>query len=219
MQNSIVNNDFNKAINRLRKILPILSFGLLIGTYLISAIIMGILHAQNAENIGFMIAAFLVPLAIQIGRGTLVFFFQLNPARIQSRYSMGIIAATVLLILSLLEAYLVLAPYGISWIVSVCTLMGIGWIIEIMILKETVFASQIALYQNQEQWEEVKAFYIARAQLMRFVDEINQGNPDDLNVGVDSSQSQDNSSPLTNDLNLIEEGKVMGPLQNGHQKI
>ena len=86
MENSIINNDFNKAINRLRKILPILSFGLLIGTYLISAIIMGIFHAQNAENIGFVIAAFLVPLAIQTGRGTLVFFFQLNPARIQSRY-------------------------------------------------------------------------------------------------------------------------------------
>ena len=42
MENSIINNDFNKAINRLRRILPMLSFGLLIGTYLISAIIMGI---------------------------------------------------------------------------------------------------------------------------------------------------------------------------------
>ena len=123
-----------------------------------------------------------------------------------------IIAATVLLILSLLEAYLVLAPYGISWIVSVCTLMGIGWIIEIMILKETVFASQIVLYQNQQQWEEVKEFYIARAQLMKFVDEINQGHPDDPNVGVDSNQVKDHSSPLTNDLNLIEAGKFMGPL-------
>lgn len=70
MSKHIINQDFLSAINRLRKILPTLSFGLLIGTYLISAIIMGIFHAQKAENIGFVIAAYLVPLAIQMGRGT-----------------------------------------------------------------------------------------------------------------------------------------------------
>ena len=118
---------------------------------------MGIFHAQNAKNVGFMIAAFLVALAIQAGRAILVFFVQLNPARVEGRYSMGVIAATVLLILSLLEAYLVLVPYGFSWIVSVSTLMLIGWVVEVMVLKETVFASQMALYQNKEQWEEVKS--------------------------------------------------------------
>lgn len=127
MQNILINNDFNKAIQRLRAILPKLSFTLLIATYVISAIIMGIFHAQNAPNIGFMIAAFLVPLAIQAGRGTLVFFFQLNPAQIQNKLSFGIIAATALLILSLIEAVLVLYPYGYTWIVSVSTLMLIGW--------------------------------------------------------------------------------------------
>ena len=84
---------------------------------------MGIFHAQNANSLGFIIAAFLVPLAIQLGRGTLVFFFQLNPAHIQGKYSFGIIAATVLLFLSLIEAYLVLANYGLSWIISVATLL------------------------------------------------------------------------------------------------
>ena len=138
MNSSIINPDFIQSINRLRKILPALSFGLLIGTYVISAVIMGIFHAQSAKTIGFTIAAYLVPLAIQLGRGTLVFFFQLNPARIQHRFSMGIIAATALLALSLLEAYLVLVPYGLSWIISVSTLMGIGWVIEIMIMKEMV---------------------------------------------------------------------------------
>ena len=96
MHNTLVNRDFERAVKQLRRILPKLSFGLLIGTYLISALIMGIFHAQNAPHFGFKIAAFLVPLAIQAGRGTLVFFFQLNPARIQSRFSMGITAATTL---------------------------------------------------------------------------------------------------------------------------
>lgn len=175
MQNTLVNRDFERAVKRLRRILPKLSFGLLIGTYLISALIMGIFHAQNAPNTGFMIAAFLVPLAIQAGRGTLVFFFQLNPARIQSRYSMGIIAATVLLALSLWEAWLVMSPFGLSWTVSVSTLMLIGWVIEIMILKETMFATQMQLYQNKEQWKDLHQFYVARNDFDQFMDELYDG--------------------------------------------
>ncbi len=169
MENTLVNPDFERAIRQLRRMLPKLSFGLLIGTYLVSALIMGIFHAQDAPSIGFAIAAFLVPLAIQMGRGTLVFFFQLNPARIQSRFSFGIIAATALLILSLCEAVLVMLPYGLSWTISVSTLMLIGWVLEIMILRETSFATQMELYQNQAQWQELKNFYVARDEFDRFV--------------------------------------------------
>jgi hypothetical protein len=172
MQNTLVNRDFDRAVKQLRRVLPKLSFGLLIGTYLISALIMGIFHAQNSPHLGFLVAAYLVPLAIQAGRGTLVFFFQLNPARIQSRFSMGIIAATALLILSLWEAYLVMSPYGLSWTVSVSTLMLIGWVIEIMILKETMFATQMALYQNKSQWHELHNFYVARNDFDHFMDEL-----------------------------------------------
>ncbi|MFM9949467.1 MAG: hypothetical protein ACKV1O_16135 [Saprospiraceae bacterium] len=177
MQNILINDDFGKSIKRLRAILPKLSFGLLIATYLISAVIMGIFHAQDAPNIGFTIAAFLVPLAIQTGRGTLVFFFQLNPAHIQGKYSFGLMAATALLILSLIEAWIVLLPYGLAWIVSVGTLMIIGWVIEIMILKETTFATQFELFQNQERWQEVKNFYLARNELDKFIGNVKAGKP------------------------------------------
>ena len=172
MQGILINNDFNKSIQRLRAILPKLSFTLLIATYLISAMIMGIFHAQNAPNNGFMIAAFLVPLAIQAGRGTLVFFFQLNPAQIQNKLSFGIIAATALLALSLIEAVLVLYPYGYSWIISVSTLMLIGWVIEIMILRETILATQMELFASKDRWQEVKEFYLARAELHQFITDI-----------------------------------------------
>lgn len=167
MENSLVNQDFERAIKQMRRILPILSFGLLIGTYLISALIMGIFHAESASTIGFKIAAFLVPLAIQAGRGTLVFFFQLNPAHLQRRFSFGIVAATALLLLSLIEAVSVMLPYGVSWTISVSTLMLIGWVIEIMILRETAFATQMELYRNKEQWQELKAFYEAREEITR----------------------------------------------------
>jgi hypothetical protein len=169
MENSLVNPDFERVIRQMRRVLPMLSFGLLIGTYLVSALIMGIFHAEIAPNLGFKIAAFLVPLAIQAGRGTLVFFFQLNPAHLQSRFSFGIIAATVLLLLSLCEALFVMLPYGISWTISVSTLMLIGWVIEIMILRETTFATQMELYQNREQWEELRNFYRARNEFDQFI--------------------------------------------------
>lgn len=175
VQNSLVNKDFQRAVKTLRKILPRLSFGLLIGTYLISALIMGLFHAQNAPTKAVAFAAFAVPIAIQAGRGTLVFFFQLNPARIQSRFSMAIVAATGLLVLSVWESILVFESYGLAWVVSVCTLMLIGYIIEIMILKETMFATQMQLYQNKDQWQELQEFYIAREKFDSFMDALNDG--------------------------------------------
>ncbi|MEM8528237.1 MAG: hypothetical protein AAGG68_26575 [Bacteroidota bacterium] len=165
MAHTLINQDFGSSIKTLRQILPKLSFGLLIATYLISAIIMGIFHAESSPNIAFKVAAFLVPLAIQTGRGALVFFFQLNPINLQSRLSFGTIAATILLLLSLWEAYSVMIPYGQSWTISVATLMAIGWIIEIMLLRETAFATKWELYQNKELWAEMKAFYAAQREI------------------------------------------------------
>lgn len=220
MQNTLVNRDFERAVKQLRRILPRLSFGLLIGTYLISAFIMGIFHSQNAPNIGFQIAAFLVPLAIQAGRGTLVFFFQLNPARIQSRFSMGIIAATALLLLSLWEAYLVMHPYGLSWTVSVSTLMLIGWVIEIMILKETMFTSQMALYQNKDQWSELHNFYVARSDFDRFMDNLYEGKRPGLPLEPQSTTQlkedkiEEHIDSETEE--LLSQGNGLSPISNGH---
>lgn len=177
-QNTLVNKDFQRAIKTMRRILPKLSFGLLIGTYLITALIMAIFHTKSLYielGIPGAVAACLIPLAIQAGRGTLVFFFQLNPTRMQGRFSLGAIAATVLLILSIYEAYLVMTPYGLSWTITVGTLMLIGWVIEIMIMKETIFATQYELYENKEQWNELKKFYIAKDQFEQFMDDLKDG--------------------------------------------
>lgn len=195
VQNTLVNRDFERAVKTLRRILPKLAFGLLIGTYLISALIMGLFHAENAPNLSFMVAAFAVPLAIQAGRGTLVFFFQLNPARIQSRFSMAIIAATLLLGLSLWECILILEPYGMAWMVSVCTLMLIGYIIEIMILKETMFATQLELYQNKDQWKELQEFYTAREKFENFMDALYDGQIPDSHFLPEGGQGGNGQEP------------------------
>lgn len=221
MKNILINEDFGKSIKRLRAILPILSFSLLILTYLISAIIMGIFHAQKADGIGFTIAAYLVPLAIQAGRGTLVFFFQLNPMNIQGRFSFGLIAATVLLILSLVESYLVMAPYGLPWIISVSTLMGIGWVIEIMILKETIFATQVELYQDQEKWEEIKAFYTAQKKLKLFLSETDVPTNQPLIAEPQNNDDSKEDNPalaLLEELNQQLQGKDLSPSLNGKEK-
>ncbi|MEL6659156.1 MAG: hypothetical protein AAFN93_10005 [Bacteroidota bacterium] len=235
MKHIIVNNDFVNSIKALRAVLPKLSFGLLITTYVISALIMGIFHAQDAPTIGFTVAAFLVPLAIQAGRGTLVFFFQLNPIRIQQRFSFGIIAATVLLILSLVEAYLVLQSYGYAWIVSVATLMIIGWVVEIMILKETAFATKLELYQHPEQWKEIKSFYLAEHELEHFLANLKSGTVPTLDEAVDNRGIEDPvkklleaGSPLPiidekllkllQELKTQLEGNVNSPSLNGVEK-
>lgn len=202
---NVMNEEFLHSINRLRRVLPRLSFGLLIATYVISALIMGIFHAQTAENAGMLIAAFLVPIAIQAGRGTLVFFCQLNPERLQGRISVGFLAATVLLALSLLEGWLVMRPYDLAWGVSVSTLMLIGWVLEIMILKETMFATEIALYRNQDQWEELKNFYRAKADMETFKKTLSSGN------GFLSES--DKTGP--NKAEPEEPGKQIAPSMNG----
>lgn len=204
-QPSVINDDFLHAVKRLRRVLPKLSFGLLIATYLISALIMGIFHAQKAENTGMLIAAFLVPIAIQAGRGTLVFFCQLNPERLQGRISVGFLAATVLLILSLLEGWLVMRPYDLAWGISVSTLMLIGWVLEIMILKETMFATEIALYRNQEQWEELKNFYRAKAAMEAFKKSLSKGRVSPDNQELLEVKTSEAQAP----------GKLIAPSLNG----
>ncbi|MBK8193483.1 MAG: hypothetical protein IPK76_09815 [Lewinellaceae bacterium] len=198
----------------MRRILPMLSFGLLISTYLVSALIMGIFHAEAAPNLGFKVAAFLVPLAIQAGRGTLVFFFQLNPAHLQSKYSFGIIAATALLLLSLCEAFFVMMPYGVSWTISVSTLMLIGWVIEIMILRETTFATQMESYQNQAQWQELRNFYIARNEFEQFI----KGMPGKAVLPEPEEKQIPQELPTAiseTPINGAGLGKGVSPLQNG----
>lgn len=203
MESILVNHDFERAIRKMRRILPALSFGLLIGTYLVSALIMGIFHAQGAPSLGFKVAAYLVPLAIQVGRGTLVFFFQLNPARIQSQFSFGIVAATTLLLLSLGEAFFVMWPYGVSWTISVSTLMLIGWVIEIMILRETMFATQLELYRNREEWQAMKDFYRARKEFEEFMKGVPETNKLPLAERVEAPTPSESGAPgLSNPVSL-----------------
>lgn len=168
-------------------------------------------HVQAKEGALFIVGSILIHLAIQAGRGTLVFFFQLNPARYQSRFSMAVIAATLLLGLSMWNAYIVFEPFGWSWVIPVNTLMLIGWIIEIMILRETMFATNMELYQNKSQWEELKTFYVAKAQFQNFMDNIKDGKYDQ-----EYQSPQGNAAPPLSG-NGEEETSIEEEILNGSQ--
>ncbi|MEM9897264.1 MAG: hypothetical protein AAF789_12925, partial [Bacteroidota bacterium] len=134
--------------------------------------------ACQAENVGplyHLRRKVVKSLSPFLRQANYLFSFELAIA-LQGRFSLGFIAATVLLMLSLLESWLVMRPYDLAWGVSVSTLMLIGWVLEIMILKETMFATEIALYRNQGQWEELKSFYKARAEMEAFKKALSSGN-------------------------------------------
>jgi hypothetical protein len=88
--------------------------------------------------------------------------------------------------------------------------MLIGWVIEIMILRETTFTTQMARYQNQAQWQELKNFYRARNEFDRFI----KGMPDkaDLPEHDEKQIPHEAASPKKNDIGL---GKGVSTLQNG----
>lgn len=177
MEQSLANAPFTQSIKTLRHTLPRLAFGLLIVTYIISAVIMGMFHAQEAKTTGFMISAFAVPFVIQAGRGTLVFFFQLNPMKVRMKQHFGVIAATLLLVLSLVEASFIMWPQGIAWTVSVATLMIIGWIIEIMILKEVQWSTEMEFFNDPQQVRKLKAYYLARQEFDHFLQALQEAGP------------------------------------------
>ena len=79
-----------------------------------------------------------------------------------------------------------------------------------MILKETVFSTQMELFQDRQKWEELKNFYIAQSELKQFLDELKNEN---LHV-TDPKKLQPNPQPeqskalsLLAEINQYLEGK------------
>ena len=106
--------------------------------------------------------------------------------------------------------------------------MLIGWVIEIMILRETIFATQIELFRNRAGWQEVKSFYIARNELQQFVDGLKNGEaallpPPTLRaekepILPDSPEEEDKTLLLLDELKNLLEGNALSPSLNGQAK-
>ncbi|MBK7477746.1 MAG: hypothetical protein IPI11_17720 [Haliscomenobacter sp.] len=144
--------------------MPGLAGVLLIAVYLVSAIAGGMFLSTLLATIkGGTALAFSIGAAIQFTRATLVFFPQLNPSRPVFGYTgeaiaviMGVVSIGE--ILSLVDASGL--PYPVAVSLSILMLAGIG--IEIFLLREIRFATEVSLYGNRQWWDELQQFYRAR---------------------------------------------------------
>ena len=98
-----------------------------------------------------------------------------------------------------------------------------------MILKETIFATQMELFQNEERWREVKEFYIRKNELQSFIKDLSNGQPINPQLQsrsvaeehkqVNQVQTEDNKAlALLTEINQHLEGKELRPSMNGQLK-
>lgn len=172
---SQANKSFLRIIKVVRKILPGLAIFLLISVYAVSGIASGMFLSTLMESLGNggVVLAFSIGGAIQATRGTLVFFPQLNPSRPNFSYAgeviaiiMGIISIGEILAL-VSEAHLP-SPVGVS--LSILMLAGVG--VEIFLLREIRFTTEIALFGDKKHWENLQAYYKARKQFKDNLDRL-----------------------------------------------
>lgn len=165
MQNSNFNNkDFQRMIKHIRKALPYLATALLIGVYVVSAIAGGVFLSELMHAIpGGITLAYSIGAAIQATRATLVFFPQLNPTRPSFSHTGEVIAVamgvvSVAEIISLVLENNLAPPVAAS--LSILMIAGVG--VELFLLREIKFATEIELFGDESHWNNLQDFYTAR---------------------------------------------------------
>lgn len=172
---SFSNKSFERLIRSIRKVLPILSTILLIAVYLVSAIASGMFLSRLMSSLGSggVVLAYSIGAAIQATRGTLVFFTQLNPTRPSFSLAGEVVAVamgviSIAEILSLVSAAGLAQPVAIS--LSILMLAGVG--VELYLLREIKFTTELELYGDRAHWENLKEFYLARQEFKAHLDQL-----------------------------------------------
>jgi hypothetical protein len=169
MHNSkFTNVRFKALVETIRDVMPLLAVALLVAVYAISGLAAG-KFLGSPTLLGKMengvILAYCIGFAIQCTRGLLVFFRELNPVRPTFDYWGEAIAAGMG-ILSIYEIYHLSDAAGMGYPVAVSLgilmLAGIG--IEIFLLRELRFHTELELFQSAGYWDTIEAYYQARAQ-------------------------------------------------------
>lgn len=169
------NKSFERLIKSIRKALPILATTLLIGVYVVSAIAGGMFLARLMSPLGAggVALAYAIGAAIQATRGTLVFFAQLNPTR-PSFSLAGEVVAVVMGVISIAEILSLVSAAGLAQPVaislSILMLAGVG--VELYLLREIKFTTEIELFGDREHWENLKEFYLARQEFRAHLDQL-----------------------------------------------
>jgi uncharacterized membrane protein (DUF485 family) len=179
MQSKFENVEFQELVERIRKIMPLLAVVLLVTVYVISAAAAGKFLAHptllgalpNGALLAFSIGA-----AIQATRALLVFFRQLNPTRPTLGHTGEFIAAGMGA-LSIYEISHLAGAAGMGFPVvlslSVLMLAGVG--VEIFLLSELRFYTEMELYRDKAYWAQIESYYQAKADFQRKVRAIRKG--------------------------------------------
>lgn len=180
MQNSKFQNvEFQELVERIRKVMPLLAVGLLISVYTISAATAGKFLA-SPTLLGDMpngaLLAYAIGAAIQATRALLVFFRQLNPTRPTLGHT-GEFIAVAMGALSIYEISHLATAAGMGFPVvlslSVLMLAGVG--VEIFLLSELRFYTEMELYKDRDYWQEIESYYQAKANFKRKIKAIRSG--------------------------------------------
>lgn len=168
------NKSFARMIRIIRRILPALAAVLLIGVYAVSAIAGGMFLARLMASLpGGIVLAYSIGVAIQATRATLVFFNQLNPTRPSFGYT-GEVVAVVMGVISIVEILSLVSAAGLAQpvAISLSILMAAGVGVELYLLREIKFSTEIELYGAREHWGELQSFYRARKEFRLFMDRL-----------------------------------------------
>lgn len=168
------NRQFKRIVRMLRKSIPYLSVTLLFFTYLISALLHGSLLSNFADNVAFgVVIAYGIGVVVQSIRGAIVFFGQSNPTFPDFGYT-GEVVATIAAIGAIAEIWYLGVHGGINpaFAVSGGVLMAFGWLIEIFLLREVKRATMQELFEDRNQWDNIRTFSEERRSLMEFLDQL-----------------------------------------------
>lgn len=168
------NKDFQRMIKHIRKALPYLATFLLIGVYVVSAAAGGVFLSQLMNTVpGGITLAYAIGVAIQATRATLVFFPQLNPTR-PSFSLAGEVIAVSMGVISITEIIFLVIENGLAAPVagslSVLMLAGVG--VELFLLREIKFATEIELFGDESHWNNLQSFYQARKEFKVRLDQL-----------------------------------------------
>lgn len=172
---SMHNRSFVRLITAMRRILPMLAAGILITVYVVSAIVTGQLLAKlmTSAVVGAFWTGLSIGFGVQITRGMLVFFPQLNPNRpIFGYWGEGI--AFIMFIISVASIIGMVSANNLHVAVAfeLSVLMAAGMGVEIFLLREVRFYTEMELFRNKKWWQELQDHFRGRRDFKRFMDKL-----------------------------------------------
>lgn len=174
---SMHNRSFVRLITAMRRMLPMLAAGILVTVYVVSAIVTGQLLSKlmTSAVVGAFWTGLSIGFGVQITRGMLVFFPQLNPNRPIFGY-WGEAIAIVMALISVGSVIGMVSANNLHVAVAfeLSVLMAAGMGVEIFLLREVRFYTEMELFRNKKWWNELQDHFRGRRDFKRFMDKLQE---------------------------------------------